>query len=146
MKKQNGIPDNDMKMTKSLPFRVPENYFEELPLRIQQRLETQPATSRTIQMVRTRLAYAATIIVLVTMGYFGMKFIAGNHSVNGLTADDIAYVIEYYAYDFDNEMFLSTLDESDLYYYATETDAETEQFIEYLSDDYIDFSLIMTEY
>jgi hypothetical protein len=146
MKKQNVIPDNDLKVSKKLPFSVPENYFEELPLRIQERMQRKPATPGLIELIRPRLAYAAMFVGLLAVGYLGKKIIAGNNSGNGLTADDIAAAIEYYAYQFDDEMFISTLDESDLDYYGFETDDETEQFIEYLSEDYIDFSVILTEY
>jgi hypothetical protein len=146
MKKQDAIPGNDLKVSKKLPFRVPENYFEELPLRIQERMQREPATPRLIELIRPRLAYAAMIIGFLAVGYLGMRIIAGHSSGNGLTADEIAEAIEYYAYQFDDEMFVSTLDESDLDYYGMEADAETEQFIEYLSEDYIDFSIILTEY
>ena len=146
MKKQNGIHYNDLEISKKLPFRVPENYFEELPMRIQERMESEPAAPRLIELIRPRLAYAAMIIVLIAVGYLGMKIIANNYSGKGLTADEIAEAIEYYAYQFDDEMFISTLDESDLDFYSVEADAETEQFIEYLSEDYIDFSEILIDY
>lgn len=146
MKKQNDIPDNDLKISKKLPFRVPGNYFEELPLRIQERMQSEPAAVRLIELIRPRLAYAAMIIVLIAVGYVGMKLIANNYTRNGLTVDEIADAIEYYAYQFDDEMFISTLGESDMDFFAVETDAETEQFIEYLSGDYIDFSEFMIDY
>ena len=144
MIKQNDIPDEGLKMNKKLPFTVPENYFEELPLRLQERMDEGPA--RMIELVRPRLAYAAMIIVLIAVGYLGIKIIANNSSVNGLTADEIADAIEYYAYDFDDEMLISTIVESDMELFTEETDEETEQFIEYLSEDYIDFADIMIDY
>ena len=146
MIKQNDIPDEGLKMNKKLPFTVPENYFEELPLRLQERMDEGPAFTRMIELVRPRLAYAAMIIVLIAVGYLGIKIIANNSSVNGLTADEIADAIEYYAYDFDDEMLISTIVESDMELFTEETDEETEQFIEYLSEDYIDFTDIMIDY
>ena len=146
MIKQNDIPDEGLKMNKKLPFTVPENYFEELPLRLQERMDEGPAFTRMIELVRPRLAYVAMIIVLIAVGYLGIKIIANNSSVNGLTADEIADAIEYYAYDFDDEMLISTIVESDMELFTEETDEETEQFIEYLSEDYIDFTDIMIDY
>jgi len=146
MIKQNDIPDEGLKINKKLPFTVPENYFEELPLRLQERMDEGPAFTRMIELVRPRLAYAAMIIGLIAVGYLGIKIITNNSSVNGLTSDEIADAIEYYAYDFDDEMLISTIVESGMELFTEETDEVTELFIEYLSDDYIDFTDIMIDY
>ena len=42
-------------------------------------------------------------------------------------------------------MLISALVESDIEYYPDLSEAETDQIIEYLADDYIDFSEIMDE-
>ena len=142
MKKKPDIPDDGFRMNKKLPFWVPEDYFEELPLRIQERIHKGPVFTRMIELVRPRLAYAAVIALFIAVGYLGIKFITNNSTVNGLTAEEITNAIEYYAYEVDDEMLISALLESDHDLYTEETNTETEQIIEYLSEDYIDFNEI----
>ena len=142
MKKKPDIPDDGFKMNKKLPFLVPEDYFEELPLRIQERINNVPVFTRMIELVHPRLAYAAMIALFIAVGYLGMKFITNNSTANGLTAEEITNAIEYYAYEFDEEMLISALLESNHDLFTEEMNTETDQIIEYLSEDYIDFNEI----
>ncbi len=148
MKTRTNITEEDLKMKRITPFKVPGNYFDDLPARIQERIAAH-STSRFIRVydfVRPKLAYAAMFVGLIITGYIGMKIITHNPPENGLTADEIMDAIEYYGYDFDDEMFISAMLESNADFFTEETDAETEAIIEYLAEDEIDFSEYMDEY
>ncbi|MCK4747634.1 MAG: hypothetical protein KAT15_11380 [Bacteroidales bacterium] len=138
---QEGVPGMDNKN----PFRVPANYFEELPMRIQERLDEDRAGIKMIDMLRTRLAYAAMIAVMITAGFLGMRYLSSNNILNSLSADEIVNAIEYYGYEFEDDMLISALVESDVEYFPVFPNAETDQIIEYLADDYIDFSEFMNK-
>jgi len=120
------------------PFRVPEQYFEDLPGRIRERIshESRP----TVRLLAPRLAYAAMIAVLVTVGYLALRNLTGIFPEEGLSADEAEYFIEYYAYEIDDDMLASALTEEEIEYYPEFSETETEALIEYLSEDYIDFS------
>ncbi|MFC2116885.1 hypothetical protein ACFLTU_10440, partial [Bacteroidota bacterium] len=71
MKDQEKIPENIQAAGNSLPFVVPELYFENLPGRIQDRLPEAdgPLFSKVIHAVRPHLAMAAMFIGLIAVGY-----------------------------------------------------------------------------
>ena len=86
------------------------------------------------------LAAAATIAVLVTVGYLALRDPAGIPAGEALSDDAAEYFIEYYAYEMDDDLLASVLPEEGFEYYPEYSDTEAEAIIEYLSEDYIDFS------
>ena len=145
MVEQHNIPEEIRGVSNKNPFRVPMNYFEELPMRIQERLDDGRTGIKVIEMLRPRLAYAAMIAVLITVGFLGMRYLMFNNTLNNLSADEIENAIEYFGYEFEDEMLISALVESDIEYFPDFSEVEADQIIEYLADDYIDFSEIMDE-
>ena len=145
MIKKDNTPEEVPGMSKKHPFRVPENYFEELPMRIQERLGEGPGRITIMEMIRPRLAYAAMIAVLITVGFLGTRYFFLNNTQNSLSSDEILDAIEYFGYEFEEDLLISALVETDIDYFPEFSATESEQIIEYLSDDYIDFSEIMNE-
>ena len=145
MAEQNNIPEDIRGVSNQNPFRVPMNYFEELPMRIQERLDDGRKGIKVIEMLRPRLAYAAMIAILITIGFLGIRYIMFNNTQYSLSADEIENAIEYFGYEFEDEMLISALVESDIEYYPVFSEVEAEQIIEYLAEDYIDFSEIIDE-
>ena len=142
---KHNIQENILGMNNNAPFSVPDNYFEGLPIRIEERLNEDYSGTRVINMLHNRFAYAAMIAVLIAVGFLGTRYILNNNTYNGLTADEIIDAMEYFGYEFEDEMLISALGDSDVDYYPEFTDDETDQIIEYLSDDYIDLSELMIE-
>ena len=59
------------------PYRVPDGYFNEFPLKLKERL-VQPSMVEKIKapsrrFIYTQLAYAASFALLVSFGYFGIR-------------------------------------------------------------------------
>jgi hypothetical protein len=147
MKAKEKIPEEIPGMSRKIPFGVPDNYFDELPSRIQERVSETPtiSTSR-VYPVRRTLALAAMFIGLVTVGYFGLRMILNGRDARMLSGEEVTTAIEYYGYQFDDDMLIAAIIESDIDLGPQDVDNETDEIIEFLSDEEIDFNEILIDY
>jgi hypothetical protein len=146
MKAKDNIPDELTGFSRKPPFRVPESYFEELPSRLLDRVsEPEPAVVAKHFPVRRVLAMAAMFIGLVTVGYFGLRLVMNGQPADMLSSEEVSTAIEYYGYEFDDDMLISAIIESDIDLGPSVPDNETEVIIEYLSTEEIDFNALMNE-
>ena len=147
MKAKENIPEEIPGMSRKIPFSVPDNYFDQFPSRIQERLSETPAVpiSRTYP-VRRVLAMAAMFIGLVTVGYFGLKMILNGQDSRMLSEDEVSTAIEYFGHEFDDEMLIAAIVETDIDLDPQDIDNETDVIIEFLSDEEIDFNEILIDY
>lgn len=145
MDKLSNITPRFPKIRKKKPYRVPENYFEELPGRIQEAIhvqkETEPVKPFIFRVIRPRLAVAASIIVFAVIGYFGYKLIHSDNSAPELTSGEIAEYVEYYSSEIDEDLFIELLDENKLPK-ANFSDL-SDEIITYLVDENIDYQSII---
>lgn len=123
-------------LNKELPFSVPENYFDDFPGRLQERMQAESKTGlfrKTYELVRPQLALAAAIAAFVVIGYTTVKLIMND---NGTTNNvvEIADVINYYIDDFDDELLISTLSEEDGIDWLN-TSMENDDILDYLSEE-----------
>ena len=88
---------------KKLDYKVPEGYFEDLPMRIQQRIDQEKATRSTFKLPAWSFAMAASIVLIVT---FFFIFNGSENTAESLLAeiseeDLIAYLgeLELDSYD-----------------------------------------------
>lgn len=147
MKAKENIPEEIPGMSRKIPFGVPDNYFNELPSRIQERLSETPTVSISrVYPVRRSLALAAMFIGLVTLGYFGMKMILNGQDARMLSGEEISTAIEYFGYQFDDDMLIAAIIESDITFGPQDIDNETDAIIEFLSSEEIDFNEILIDY
>ena len=147
MKAKENIPEEIPGMSRKIPFGVPDNYFDEFPSRIQERLSETPTVSISrVYPVRRSLALAAMFIGLVTLGYFGMKMILNGQDARMLSGEEISTAIEYFGYQFDDDMLIAAIIESDITFGPQDIDNETDAIIEFLSSEEIDFNEILIDY
>ncbi len=147
MKAKENIPEEIPGMSRKIPFGVPDNYFDEFPSRIQERLSETPTVSISrVYSVRRSLALAAMFIGLVTLGYFGLKMILNGQDDRMLSGDEFSTAIEYFGDQFDDEMLIAAIIESDIDFGPQEIDNETDVIIEFLSSEEIDFNEILIDY
>jgi hypothetical protein len=147
MKAKENIPEEIPGMSRKIPFGVPDNYFDELPSRIQERLsETQALPVPRIYPVWQRLAMAAIFIGLVTVGYFGLRMIQNGQNARMLSGEEVSAAIEYFGYQFDDDMLIAAIVESDIDLDPQDIDNETDAIIEFLSSEEIDFNEIIIDY
>ena len=147
MKAKENIPEEIPGMSRKIPFGVPDNYFNELPSRIQERLSETPTVSISrVYPIRRSLALAAMFIGLVTLGYFGMKMILNGQDARMLSGEEISTAIEYFGYQFDDDMLIAAIVESDIDLGPQNIDYESDVIIEFLSSEDIDFNEILIYY
>jgi len=147
MKEKENRPEEIPGMPRKIPFSVPDNYFDQFPSRIQERLSETPVVpiSRTYPARRV-LAMAAMFIGLVTVGYFGLRMILNGQDASMLTQEEMDTAIEYFGYEFDDEMLIAAIVESDIDLDPQDIDNETDVIIEFLSGEEIDFSEFLIDY
>jgi hypothetical protein len=134
-------------MSRKFPFGVPDNYFDDFPSRIQERLsETKEPSIPRLFPVRRVIAMAAMFIGLVTVGYFGLKMIQNGQDARMLSGEDVSTAIEYFGYQFDDDMLIAAIVESDIDIDPQDNDFESEVIIEYLLNEEIDFDTILIDY
>ncbi len=121
------------------PFRVPENYFEQVNSRIlASTVEKSKAGRFTLRQVRPVLAIAAALAVLVMLGVFSTGLFTDR-----VSADEISQIMEVNPEIFLEEMDLMTLESG-----ASESDFEDgsllsdDEIIDYLLSEDIDVSMI----
>ena len=123
-------------LNKELPFSVPENYFDTFYGRLQNRMqvESKPGVFRkTYQMIRPQLALAAAIAAFIVIGYTTARLIL-NENGSTETIVEITDVIDFYIYDFDDDMLISTLTEEEGVDWVN-TRLETEDILDFLSEE-----------
>jgi hypothetical protein len=151
MKDKENIPKNLKKAGRKLPFQVPDSYFENLPGRIEERLQHQPYPDSIperkglLRSIRPVLAAAAVFIGLLAAGYLGFRLLTGRPDPGMLSEEVLIETLEYFAYDIDNEMLASAFLESDISLSSTSDENLNDEIIQYLSQEDIDFSRIMYE-
>jgi hypothetical protein len=123
-------------MKKDLPFSLPENYFENFPERLRNKLETRQKSGffeKTYRMVRPQLAMAAALAAFILLGYFIVKSTLDTGRQNN-TVEEYADIIDYYIYDFDDETIMTVFTEENNLNYLNQT-FEAEDIIHYLSEE-----------
>jgi hypothetical protein len=145
MNDQEKIPESIRKAGKSLPFKVPESYFEDLQDRIMDRLAEKETPVRRLNTFRSRLALAAMFIGLIAIGVTTFTLIRSNTGTMMLSEEEIDETLEYFAWELDNSMLADAVMESELFLTSESTESSSEDIIQYLSEDEIDFSSLYIE-
>ena len=148
MKDQEHIPDKIKASGKNLPFKVPDTYFEDLPGRIHDRLSStrmQPRQSP-LRTIRPQLAIAAMFVGMIAVGYAGFSILSNRENSSFLSNEEFAETLEYLAYDIDEDMLITAVMESGTILDTEPAEPETDELIEYLSEEKIDFSELLNNY
>ncbi len=134
------------------PFKVPENYFEELPLKIREQIENKKKIAENPsvwKVFKPQLSLAASFLFLVLLGYFSIKLITDSNAPTGINQSTVAEVLEEQPDMIDNYALLEAMDEEVLEAFdETEeiNSAYSEEIIDYLIDADIDITSIADEF
>lgn len=123
-------------LNRELPFSVPDKYFDNFAVRLQERMHTdtkQGLFRKTYELVRPQLALAAAIAALAVIGYFSVRMIM-NESTQTNNDVEITDVIDYYFDDFDDDIIISTLVEENNINWLN-TSMENDDILDYLSEE-----------
>ena len=125
---------------------MPDSYFEDLPGSIMDRLpgSRKPFFTSMVRTVQPQLALAAMFIGLIAVGYAGFRILSNNG--NGLGGDELVEAIEYFGYYFDDDILISAIIEYDIDLSPGPFETQTDEIIQYLSEDEIDFSKLLNDF
>ena len=137
---------------KQNPFKVPENYFEDLPSRIQEKINAKqevPIKSMKTVIFNAKVLAAASLILI--LGLASIFIFQLNEPVNN-TTDPIALeefntVSDYLITDLDADelmqAYVEMTNESDYSYLISAEDLDEQEIIDYLlQDDLIEYYLL----
>jgi len=148
MKEDNKIPDILSGAGKQLPFSVPDNYFETFQGRLQDRMKQEehvPLISTVIQFLRPRMSYAAIIAGFLVISFFASRQIIQSNRQLSLDSFELAELVDYYLVDYDEELLyenLSQLPEEDV---SNPLEENSDEILEFLDADGIDYSLLIDD-
>ncbi len=147
MKRREYIPDESGIPGKELPFGVPDSYFDRFPARVQERLSGResPSLRPGIAAFRSRFAMAAVFAGLIALGYAGFRILSEQMNDTYLSGEELRETLEYLAWDLDDELLVYTLDEAGILFQTQSEDDQTEEIIEILSEEDLNFIDLINE-
>jgi hypothetical protein len=114
------------KIKKENPFRVPDNYFDDFPARLQMKIEAGKEVvpvpeNRIIQLLKPAISLAASFALIFLLVYWPLKTFLPGHIAENST-------IEVESYDNENQYLtlLESIDENSFYVLLNEPSATVE--------------------
>ena len=97
-------------------------------------------------MMRSYQSVAALIAGIVLITFFGLRMIISSNGNGTLNSYELSEIVDYYMVDYDDELIYNTILDSE-----TEIDIQplkeySEEIMEYLEDEGIDYSLLIVQY
>ncbi|MCK4661232.1 MAG: hypothetical protein KAT68_00090 [Bacteroidales bacterium] len=136
------------KIKKDNPFKAPDGYFDNFPLKMQEIITAQKEVVKPkfVLFAKPQLAYiyAFSLIIVMVFSYTVMTNYFNNNANQLLTSDEICEIIEYDVYEYDEALFVDALLDDDYDISDSDNDA-SEEIIDYLLDDNIDYNTIIEE-
>ena len=145
MKNQNKHIDLN-KISKELPFRVPDNYFEELPEKIQVRCKEAEQTEQNgnslIKILKPAFSLAAMFIGVALLAFFAVNIISDSGQKQNSLSEDIAKVNYEEQYSSEEEMIKAIQEQQENDEMNNE---KADEYIDYLLEDDIDYGTLIKE-
>jgi hypothetical protein len=126
---------------KKKPFKVPENYFDEVNSKILTAASDVSQKNNNISFIhrfRAQLAFAASVAVLVILSYIGLKLITHDKSATAVSEIFSAELNESFINDIDIQTLEETISSSELPFESPELTGK--EIIEYLLLENIEIS------
>lgn len=144
MKNLNKIPPGLSQVSKKMPFKVPEDYFEKFSVRLSDRIHEKKSpefVGRLIPVLKPYFAIAViAVIILVAVRIFVIQ--PGKGELNNLQGVEIAANVEDNIYYYSEEAIIEAV-YPDLESSATEEALTNEEIIEYLINEDVSFNDIL---
>jgi len=124
------------------PFRVPQNYFDELEEKIQLHIHQKHSQTKFIPLLNSKLAIAASIILM--LGFTILFVNKPSTSTADLSFQEIDSLIETNSYLISEEALISYIEDENLDLFLSEKTAD-EDIIDYLSEENLDYEDIVQQ-
>lgn len=138
--------NNTFKNTKN-PFTVPNNYFDNLPSNIQNKLSDNSSEYSVLQKIilfaKPQLTLAFMIIAFASIAYITVSTFWNKFPIAPSETNEFANIDDINESDFTEQHYLNTLLEEKSA--TNKTEENTEEYIKYLVDDDIDYTTLMNE-
>ena len=129
-------------------FRVPDNYFDNLPEKIKANIHAREKEvsnpTRLVDYIKPHLALAAAILGFAIIGYTGFRYFINKNSDSQISNQEIAEYMDFYLNDSDNILIMELLEEQEQQPVDT-IDDFSEEIIEYLLNENIDIYTIANQ-
>lgn len=134
---------------KEIPFKVPKDYFENLPTRIQEKCVSTHSVSNgqnasVWQVVKSQFTLAFGFVAFALIAFAAFFYIQPKEQVNQLSNDDYINIVEKHIYDYD-EARLANESEGLVNYDSVKNNLKDEM-IQYLLDENVDYVTLMEQY
>jgi len=144
--------DQESKIRENDPFRVPEGYFESVREKITERIEDAnkkpPARDKVLRILRPALMLAAAMTGLVIISYAGLRMLLPEKGAD--TGIEYAEISDYNLYGIDEATIINFLTEEETEELLPEQtegdDNESEEIVNYLLDNNIDYSTLLEQF
>lgn len=132
-------PFLSQKKKDAAPFEVPADYFEELPMRVQERIAT-PAQEGWLSMIKSWLSIRNLAIAsgLVVAFILVQPYIGVDKKTPTISSDDLMALIDEGVIDFDEDVIYDAYAGTDNIEIETSTNIDEEEIIDYLMDEEVD--------
>jgi len=124
---------------KQQPFKVPDNYFKDLPERIMERCEKKEQKRSVVQIIKPTISLAAMFIGVALIAYLAIQVIDQPDGETTYQQEDIAEA-EYYN---QNEL-MEDINSGESKQLKQDSE-QTDQYIEYLLNEDIDYTTLINE-
>jgi hypothetical protein len=142
------IPENLKNAGKELPFTVPDNYFEDFPGRLRDRLSREhpvASSGRLVSLARPYLSVAAIIAGIVLITWFAYHQVNVSNRNVSLDNYELSDIVDYYLNDYDEDILISTLTENGDVNGMAPLENYSDEIMDYLNADGIDYSLLIND-
>jgi hypothetical protein len=134
---------------KETPFKVPEGYFDKLPLRIQEQCASDNAIEKTKivpmwQVIRSQLALASGFAAMALIGFIGYYYLQPSDQGQVLSKDDYIEIVKRNIYDYDEGRLIK--ESGKFISYDSINNELKEDMIQYLLDQDIDYVTLMEQF
>jgi hypothetical protein len=136
----NQKPKKLEEIPKGNPFRVPENYFDELPERIMQNCETKEKQPKLIKILKPAFSLAALFIGVAIVAYLAVQVIDNPDKQSQFNQTDIARSQQDKPFSNEEEI-IDALEGVQV----EESSKETDEYIDYLLKEDIDYGTLINE-
>jgi len=148
MEEDNKIPEKLTGAGKKLPFTVPENYFDTFPQRLRDRMnekQSVPALTRVVEFIRPRMSYAAVIAGIILVTFFGLRQIFLMNGPESIDNFELAEIVDFYLVEYDDALLYESVAELPEDEVANPLEENSDEILEYLTAEGIDYSLLIEE-
>ncbi len=97
-------------------YKVPERYFDSLPVRVMGSIAASEKSSQTKKQKLLKLkyvfAYAASIIGIIFISYMGINYLTSNRNNQLISENDALEYLTFYSSDFDEASIIENFQET----------------------------------